>query len=248
MVYIAFLAAAALVIHDSQDTVAEYPQKAGWGHTPAEWAVDYAIAALPNRLALTHHHPLRDDEAVDRVVVMCRQRASAAGSGLEVFAAAEGQELRFIERDAKTPAAARAPEPARKVGPHTILVADDEHTIVRLLTLALEQGGFRVVNARAGVAAIRLAGLNTPDLILLNVQMPSADGMEVTRRLRNEPDPALRDVPVVLITAQSGPENTAAGFAAGVTDYLTKPFRPAHVRARVQAWLLRRPAEAPRDT
>jgi DNA-binding response OmpR family regulator len=51
-------------------------------------------------------------------------------------------------------------------------------------------------------------------------------------------------VPVVLITAQSGPENTAAGFAAGVTDYLTKPFRPAHVRARVQAWLLRRPAEA----
>ena len=44
------------------------------------------------------------------------------------------------------------------------------------------------------------------------------------------------------------PENTAAGFAAGVTDYLTKPFRPAHVRARVQAWLLRRPAEAPRDT
>ena len=72
--------------------------------------------------------------------------------------------------------------------------------------------------------------------------------MEVTRRLRNEPDLSLRDVPVVLITAQSGPENTAAGFAAGVTDYLTKPFRPAHVRARVQAWLLRRQAEAPRDT
>ncbi|MGA7515689.1 MAG: hypothetical protein WBW28_01810, partial [Pseudolabrys sp.] len=60
--------------------------------------------------------------------------------------------------------------------------------------------------------------------------------------------PALRDVPVVLITAQSGPENTAAGFAAGVTDYLTKPIRPAHDRARVQAWLLRRPADAPRDT
>ena len=85
-------------------------------------------------------------------------------------------------------------------------------------------------------------------MILLDWQMPSADGMEVTRRLRNEPDRALSDVPVVLITAQSGPENTAAGFAAGVTDYLTKPFRPAHVRARVQAWLLRRRAEAPRET
>ena len=201
-----------------------------------------------NHPALTHHDPLRDDEAVDRVVEMCRRRASAAGSGLEVFAAAEGQELRLIERDNKTPVAARAPEPARKVGPHTILVADDDPTIVRLLTLALEQDGFRVVTASDGEAALRLARLEHPDLILLDWQMPNADGMEVTRRLRNEPDPALRDVPVVLITAQSGPENTAAGFAAGVTDYLTKPFRPAHVRARVQAWLLRRPAEAPRDT
>ena len=55
-------------------------------------------------------------------------------------------------------------------------------------------------------------------------------------------------LPLVLITAQSGAENTAAGFAAGVTDYLTKPFRPAHVRARVQAWLLRPRSESPRGT
>jgi CheY-like chemotaxis protein/phosphoribosyl 1,2-cyclic phosphodiesterase len=246
--HIDFLADADLVIHDSQYTIAEYPQKIGWGHTPAEWAVDYAVAARARRLALTHHDPLRNDEAVDRVVEMCRQRASAAGSELEVFAAAEGQELRFIKRDAKTPTAARAPEPARRIGPHTILVADDDPTIVRLLTLALEQDGFHVVTVSDGEAALRLARLEHPDLILLDWQMPNADGMEVTRRLRNEPDPALRGVPVVLITAQSGPENTAAGFAAGVTDYLTKPFRPAHVRARVQAWLLRRAAEAPRDT
>ena len=73
-----------------------------------------AMGARAKRLALTHHDPLRDDEAVDRVVEMCRRRASTAGSGLEVFAAAEGQELRFIESDAKTPAAARAPKPATK--------------------------------------------------------------------------------------------------------------------------------------
>ena len=76
--------------------------------------------------------------------------------------------------------------------------------------------------------------------------MPGADGMEVTRALRGEADPFLRNIPLVLITAQSGAENTALGFAAGVTDYLTKPFRPAHVRARVQAWLMRRRSEAPR--
>ena len=190
----------------------------GWGHTPAEWVVDYAVAARAKQLALTHHDPLRDDEAVDRIVERCRRRASAAGSDLDVFAAAEGQELRFIQGDAKAPPAARAPEPARKVGSHTILVADDDPTIVRLLTLALEQDGFRVVTASDGEAALRLARLEHPDLILLDWQMPGADGMEVTRRLRDEPDAALRDVPVVLITAQSGPENTAAGFAAGVTD------------------------------
>jgi putative two-component system response regulator len=78
--------------------------------------------------------------------------------------------------------------------------------------------------------------------------MPGADGIEVTRALRLERDPALRDVPVVLITAQSGADNTAAGFTAGVTDYLTKPFRPAHVRARVQAWLLRSRAGGARET
>src|SRR5262249_22582828 len=231
-----------------QYTIAEYPQKTGWGHTPAEWAVDYTVAPRAQRLALTHHDPLRDDAAVHRIVETCPRRASAAGSVLEILAAAGAHEMRCIEGRAKPVAAGRAQEAGRKVGAHTILVADDDPTIVRLLTLAVEQDGFRVVTAGDGDAALRLARLEQPDLILLDWQMPNADGMEVTRLLRSEPDPALRDVPVVLITAQSGPENTAAGFAGGVTDYLTKPFRPAHVRARVQAWLLRRPAEAPRDT
>jgi two-component system phosphate regulon response regulator PhoB len=92
------------------------------------------------------------------------------------------------------------------------------------------------------MAALDLARAERPALLLLDWQMPRASGVEVTRALRGDSDPHLRATPVVLITAQSGAENTAAGFAAGVTDYLTKPFRPAHVRARVRAWLLRRSA------
>jgi DNA-binding response OmpR family regulator len=57
--------------------------------------------------------------------------------------------------------------------------------------------------------------------------------------LRDDPDPELRRVPVVLLTAQTGDENISVGFSAGVTDYLTKPFRAAHVRSRVRGWLLR---------
>jgi CheY-like chemotaxis protein/phosphoribosyl 1,2-cyclic phosphodiesterase len=236
--HVAFLAGADLVIHDAQYSVEEYPSKKGWGHTPAEWAVDYAIAAGVKRLALFHHDPLRDDAAVDRLVDSCRQRVAAAGSRLDVFAAAEGLQIGLGERDTTSLEIARPPAPAAQ-GKHTILVADDDPTIVRLLTLTLEQDGFRVVTASDGKSALQLARLEHPALILLDWQMPGADGLEVTRTLRQEDDPALRDVPLVLLTAQSGAENTAAGFAAGVTDYLTKPFRPAHVRARVQAWLLR---------
>jgi CheY-like chemotaxis protein len=246
--HVEFLTGADLVIHDAQYTLEEYPQKTGWGHTPAEWAVDYAVAAGARRLALFHHDPLRTDEVLDHLVEICRRRARAAGSALEVFAAAEGDEVRLVERDTATPRTQALPGTTRTVGPLTILVADDDPTMVRLLTLALEPDGFRVVTANDGKAALEQASLEHPALILLDWQMPGADGIEVTRALRRNEDPALRDVPVVLITAQSGPDNTAAGFAAGVTDYLTKPFRPAHVRTRVQAWLLRRRAEPARGS
>jgi CheY-like chemotaxis protein/glyoxylase-like metal-dependent hydrolase (beta-lactamase superfamily II) len=239
--HIDFLADADLVIHDSQYTIAEYPQKTGWGHTPAEWAVDYALAARARRLALTHHDPLRDDDAVDRVLELCRRRAKAAGSDIEVFAASEGQVLHFARRGAQAPAADRPPQAATSQAPPTLLIADDDPEIVRLLMQALAPDKYRIVTANDGPTALRLARSERPALILLDWQMPGAEGTEVTRALRNDADPALRDTPVVLITGRSGAEDTAAGFAAGVTDYLTKPFRAAHVRTRVQAWLMRRP-------
>jgi CheY-like chemotaxis protein len=245
--HVDFLADADLVIHDAQYTLDEYAQKRGWGHTPAEWAVDYAVAAGAKQLALFHHDPLRDDDAVDRVVDRCRRRADTAGNALHVFAAAEGQEVPLIERDAGATGAAAPTHATPTDDPVTILVADDDPTVVRLLTIALDLDRFRVVTASDGKSALDRARREHPALILLDWQMPGADGIEVTRALRRDPDPALRDVPVVLITAQSGAERTAAGFAAGVTDYLTKPFRPAHVRARVQAWLLRRRSDLVRE-
>ena len=73
--HVEFLAGADLVIHDAQYTAAEYPKKITWGHTPVEWAVDYALAAGAKRLALFHHDPLRDDDALDGLV---RSAASAS--------------------------------------------------------------------------------------------------------------------------------------------------------------------------
>ena len=200
------------------------------------------IETLHQRLALFHHDPLRDDAAPDQLVESCRHHAVAGG--LDVFAAAEGQTIELAEREAVTARAARQPEAAiaRMAGaaPATILLVDDDLDIVRLLTMTLQPEGYRLLSASDGNAALEIARAERPDLLLLDWNMPGRDGLEVCRALRTESDPGLRNVPVVLITAQVGAEDTAAGFAAGVTDYVTKPFQPAHIRSRVHAWLLRK--------
>ncbi len=101
--HVSFLQDADLVIHDCQYTAAEYPEKQGWGHSTVEFVVDAARAARVRRLALFHHDPNRDDDAIDRLVADARQRLDQAGSTLEVFAAAEGQ---MIELRGSTPASA----------------------------------------------------------------------------------------------------------------------------------------------
>ena len=242
--HVEFLAGADLVIHDAQYTLEEYPTRLSWGHTPAELAVDFALAAGAKRLALHHHDPLRNDGALDRLLEVCRRRAAArVGSGLEVFAAAEGLALELTQSRAAAPreigsgatpvTAAVAPASA------TILVVDDDPGVLELLTETLAPEGFRLLTATDGETALRMVRAHRPDLLLLDWHMPGRDGLDVCRALRADPDPHLRQVPVVLITARSQPEDTAEAFAAGVTDYVTKPFKPTYVRSRVQAWLLR---------
>jgi CheY-like chemotaxis protein len=244
--HIEFLRGADLVIHDAQYTAAEYLQKVGWGHSPMEYTVDVALAAGVKQLALFHHDPLHDDETLDRLVEACRQRVAARHETLDVFAAAEGLQLEVPEDDARRPpSSAKTPSSVsdamsqRGDSRATVLVVDDEPDIVELLRATLAPEGYRLLSANDGEAALRLARRERPSLILLDWRMPRRDGLEVCRALRGDVDPELRRVPVVLLTAQMGAKNIADGFAAGVTDYLTKPFKPAHVRSRVRGWLLR---------
>jgi CheY-like chemotaxis protein len=241
--HIEFLAGADLVIHDAQYTLEEYPRRIGWGHSPVEYAVDVALAARARRLALFHHAPLRDDDALDRVVASCRQRVAGVGGELDVFGAAEGQVIELAERADLAPQAAPvradSPMPGAAEGPKTVLIVDDAPDVLSLLLQALKSEGFRLLSASDGEAALRVARAERPDLILLDWLLPGRDGLEVCRALRGDTDPKLRDIPVVLITGRTEAEHIEAGFAAGATDYLTKPFRVAHVRARVRGWLLR---------
>ncbi len=93
-----FLADADVVIHDAQYTEAEYPAQVGWGHSPAERVVDDALAAGVKRLALFHHDPLRDDDAVEQIVALARRRIAKSGSPMEVYAAAEGMDVELAPK------------------------------------------------------------------------------------------------------------------------------------------------------
>jgi DNA-binding response OmpR family regulator len=132
-------------------------------------------------------------------------------------------------------------------GTFTILVADDEAAIRDFLVSVLEPQGYRVLIAARGDEAISLALREAPEVVLLDVNMPGADGYEVTRALRA--DAATRRTAIIMLTGEAGEDRAARGFALGADDFLVKPLRPANVLARVQTWLLRHAerASAPID-
>ena len=120
----------------------------------------------------------------------------------------------------------------------TILVVDDEPQIVEVVQDYLKQAGYRVLAARDGQTALTLARHERPDLIVLDLMLPGGmDGLEVCRRLRR--DPALADVPIIMLTARIAEADRLIGLALGADDYVTKPFSPREVVARVRAVLRR---------
>ena len=115
----------------------------------------------------------------------------------------------------------------------TILVVDDEPSIVDLVRFTLEDADVRVVEASDGAEALVMARRIRPDLILLDVQMPRLDGFEVCRQLRREP--SFARAPIILLTAAGQEADRARGLGAGADEYLTKPFSPLALLALVEA-------------
>ncbi|GAA3509508.1 response regulator transcription factor [Georgenia daeguensis] len=124
-----------------------------------------------------------------------------------------------------------------------ILVVDDEAGIRRVLRGYLEADGLQVTEAASGEAAVAQVRSEAPDLVLLDVMLPDVDGIEVLRRIRT-----FSDVYVVLVTARAEETDKLVGLAVGADDYVTKPFSPREVAARVKAVLRRgRTPEAQAD-
>jgi DNA-binding response OmpR family regulator len=125
----------------------------------------------------------------------------------------------------------------------TVLVVDDEPQIVQLVRDYLEHGGFKVLTAADGQSALRTAATQHPDLVVLDLGLPGIDGLDVTRSLRRN-----GTVPIIMLTARTDESDKLVGLELGADDYLTKPFSPKELVARVRSVLRRsEAATAPSD-
>ena len=116
----------------------------------------------------------------------------------------------------------------------TILVVDDEPTIIELAEMYLEREGYSVLRAENGVRALDVARQSSPDLVLLDLMLPEMDGWEVCKRLQAE-----SDIPIIMLTARTDDIDKVVGLELGADDYITKPFNPRELVARVKAVLRR---------
>src|SRR5258708_28841679 len=120
-----------------------------------------------------------------------------------------------------------------------ILIIEDEANIAQVLRLYLEQANYTVLVASDGVAGLELHAREHPDLVILDLMLPTMDGMEVCRRIR-----AWANTPILMLTARQGEDDRIAGLDSGADDYLVKPFSPREVVSRVKA-ILRRSQPVP---
>lgn len=115
--------------------------------------------------------------------------------------------------------------------PHKVLVVEDDPSISALLTKALQNNGYTVVNASDGEAALVLCVEERPDVILLDVNLPKLDGFSVAKRLKGVQ--SLKGIPIIFLTAKDRPADMIQGIQAGAKHYLTKPFKIEELMSKV---------------
>jgi diguanylate cyclase (GGDEF)-like protein len=122
---------------------------------------------------------------------------------------------------------------------HRVLVVDDDRNLRKIIATNLELAGYTVLAAADGIEALEQIDDFEPDLVLLDLMMPRMDGYEVARRIRAHQHPPIANVPIIMLTAKSETEDKLRGFEAGADDYMTKPFGPQELLARVHAKIRR---------
>ena len=233
--HVAFMRGADLVIHDAQYTEEEYRQRVGWGHATIEYAVDVAMEAGARRVALFHHDPTHDDATMAQLEAAAKERARAAGSSIEVFAAREGMELSLIGDGVAVPVSDVSALRRRVIAGARVLVVTSDDTQVMAIEDVLAEDGMVALPVPDMHAAITRGTEHMPDLAIIDADLPEPDGVDLIpefRRRMNRPK-----FPILLLADR--PDGAVDRVQTGATDYLAKPYSPPMLRARVRAWLAR---------
>jgi phosphoribosyl 1,2-cyclic phosphodiesterase/CheY-like chemotaxis protein len=236
-----FIHRADLLIHDAQYTAEDYPAKLGWGHSSVEYVVKISQYAKVKRVALTHHDPLRDDDAIDRLLAGIRTTLKENASSLDVFAAAEDQIVELAPSAAKDLAHRigefRAETPIQPgLIERSVLLGIADTRMAATLSEAVRAEGIHANLFLDAEEARKLIAKDRPSLAIVEHDPPRIDGMETCRAIREHENDREHRVPVVMVAAQ---EDQATGAAVGVTDWLIKPFSAAYARTKIRAWVLR---------
>jgi ribonuclease BN (tRNA processing enzyme) len=231
-----FLADADLVVHDAQYLASEYAHKAGWGHSTAEYALAVARHAGVRQLALTHHDPRRDDDAVDAVVEALRAKASQEGDP-EIFAAAEGQ---VVELTARASAEAR-PKPSFPAQAPMATALVDRSALLAMAAPSKIAGLSDVLRAdevqviASSIADAPAAAAREKPMLVLLEDTGDDRVVAVCRAIRGLPGLS-EEIPIVLVTPSEQRARTIDGV---FTDSLVEPYSATYARTRVRAWLMR---------
>jgi phosphoribosyl 1,2-cyclic phosphodiesterase len=221
-----FLAGADLVIHDAQYTLSEYVDKVGWGHSTVDYAVAMCREAKATRVALTHHDPARTDDEIEDIVSGIRSNEANAAAGLDIFAAAEGQnlELQLTEGAIVSDEAPISSTPA--LATPVILMAVRDPIAADTIRGAAQEDGIALLEVGRADEALSTATTAQPSLVILEWGPETAD-------LLAREDVAARDIPIVVVADE---EHLSAN---AVSDWLIRPFSSAYARTRIRACLLR---------
>jgi diguanylate cyclase (GGDEF)-like protein len=235
--HIEFLRDADLVVHDAQYTSDEYKTKLGWGHSPTDYVTDIAIAAGVSRIALFHHDPTHDDEALKRIEDEQRARAAAAGSSLDVFAAAEGMDFTITGKRCEKTVVEFSALDRRPIAGGRVMVVTHHMTDVAAIEQVLPDDGLVITSAPDGQTGLQVASETTPDLVIINAKLAEGDGASFIQPLRSLL--GKEDLPIILLTEGRDGTETLYSAESVATDYLARPFSPPMLRTRVRAWLAR---------
>jgi diguanylate cyclase (GGDEF)-like protein len=231
--HVEFLRNADLIIHDAQYTLEQYKARIGWGHSSIEYATDVAVAARAARLALFHHDPAHDDGTLRDLEDQARQRAASFGSDVEVFCAAEGQELEIVGRGR---AAFRGGASALEGQPDEdwrVLVLSGDPKDVELVRTSFTDDTCIITSTSDIRSACAIVAQSCPDVVIMSAVRGGNEDVQIEalRYLSGK-----THLPVVLLTEHPEDHEQIVIPQGLATDYIAKPFSPAMLRCRVRAW------------